>query len=63
MGNASFRIRQRGRTWVVEETHSRQIGGIFSTLVAALEFIDGEAHRFREARTVIEPLSHSTFSL
>ena len=55
MGTASFRIRQRGGYWVVEETHARQLGGIFSSLVAALEFIDGEAHRFREACTVIEP--------
>jgi hypothetical protein len=55
MGTASFRIRQRGGAWVVEETHARQLGGIFSTLVAALEFIEGETHRFREACTVIEP--------
>jgi hypothetical protein len=51
MGTASFHIRQRDGVWVVDETHARQIGGIFATLVAALEFVDAEAPRFRETST------------
>jgi hypothetical protein len=39
---------------VVEEEGSREIGGIFATLVAALDFVDGESHRFHQARAVIE---------
>jgi hypothetical protein len=55
MGHASFRIhREPGRgTWVVEED-GREIGGMFATLVAAVDFVDTESRRFQEARAVIE---------
>jgi hypothetical protein len=55
MGHASFHIhRDQGHgSWVVEEA-SHEIGGVFATLVAALDFVDGEARRFREARAVID---------
>ena len=54
MGTTSFSVRQRGGVWIVEEVHTRQLGGIFATLIAALEFVDGEAHRFRATCTQIE---------
>jgi hypothetical protein len=56
MGHASFHIHRepsRG-AWVVEEEASREIGGVFATLVAALDFVDGESRRFQRARAVIE---------
>jgi hypothetical protein len=56
MSIASFFVRQRGRVWVVEESRGRQIGGIFATLVAALEFVDRESFRLRETCTVVERL-------
>jgi hypothetical protein len=50
----SFRIRRSGRAWLVmEETH-HALGGIFSTLAAALEFVDGEAARYRQAEAVVD---------
>jgi hypothetical protein len=55
MGHASFHIHRepsRG-TWVVEE-EGHEIGGMFATLVAALDFVDGESRRFQEARAVIQ---------
>jgi hypothetical protein len=51
--SALFRIRPQGAEWVLVE-EGQQIGGIFATLVAALEFAAREGHRFQEARTVIE---------
>ena len=56
MGHASFHIhRDPGQgAWVVEEEDSRQIGGLFATLIAALDFVDGESRRFQQARAVIE---------
>jgi hypothetical protein len=55
MGHASFRIhREPGRgAWVVEED-GREIGGMFATLLAAIDFVDTESRRFQEARAVIE---------
>jgi hypothetical protein len=56
MGHASFHIHRdqdRG-AWVVEEEASRQIGGVFSTLVAALDYVDSESRRFQKAQAVIE---------
>ena len=55
MGHASFRIhREPGRgTWVVEEER-REIGGLFATLLAALDFVSGESRRFQGVRAVIE---------
>jgi hypothetical protein len=51
----SFRIRRSGRAWLVlEETHDCALGGIFSTLVAALEFVDGEAARYQQAEAIVE---------
>jgi len=51
----SFRIRRSGRAWLVmEETHERSLGGIFSTLVAALEFVDGESARYRQAEAIVD---------
>jgi hypothetical protein len=55
MGQASFHIRRDHGSWiVVEENSGRGIGGVFTTLVAALDFVDGEARRFLAARAVIE---------
>lgn len=55
-----FRIRRSGREWLVmEETHEHALGGIFSTLAAALEFVDGEAARYRQAEAIVD-LSHVT---
>jgi hypothetical protein len=56
MGYASFHIHlDVGQgAWVVEEEASRQIGGIFATLLAALQFAAGESRRFQRARTVVE---------
>jgi hypothetical protein len=52
---ASFHIFREGGSWVVvEESSGHEIGGIFTTLVAALDFVDGEARRFLQARAVIE---------
>jgi hypothetical protein len=48
-----FRIRPVRREWVVAED-AHEIGGIFSTLVAALQFADREARRFQGARVIIE---------
>jgi hypothetical protein len=39
---------------VVEENTGHAIGGTFTTLVAALDFVDHEARRFLDARAVIE---------
>ena len=51
----SFRIRRNGRVWLVlEDTHERALGGIFSTLAAALEFVDGEAARYRQAEAIVD---------
>ncbi len=51
----SFRIRRSGRAWLVmEETHDRALGGIFSTLAAALEFVDGEVARYRRAEAIVQ---------
>ncbi|HTQ47718.1 MAG TPA: hypothetical protein VMI75_33405 [Polyangiaceae bacterium] len=51
----SFRIRRSGRAWLVmEETHERALGGIFSTLAAALEFVDGEAARYQQAEAIVD---------
>jgi hypothetical protein len=51
----SFRIRRSGRAWLVmEETYECALGGIFSTLVAALEFVDGEAARYRQAEAIVD---------
>jgi hypothetical protein len=48
-----FRIRPLRREWVVaEDEHG--LGGIFITLVAALDFARREARRFQGARVVIE---------
>jgi hypothetical protein len=60
MGHASFHIHRepnRG-AWVVEE-EGREIGGLFATLLAALDFVHGESRRFQATRAVIElsPLS------
>ncbi len=50
-----FRIRRSGRAWLVmEETHECALGGIFATLVAALEFVDGEAARYRQAQAIVD---------
>jgi hypothetical protein len=50
-----FRIRRSGRAWLVmEETHESAVGGIFSTLVAALEFVDGESARYRQAEAIVD---------
>jgi hypothetical protein len=55
MGQASFRIRRDHGSWVVvEENSGHAIGGTFTTLVAALDFVDHEARRFLAARAVIE---------
>jgi hypothetical protein len=55
MGQASFHIHRDHGSWVVvEESSGHEIGGIFKTLVAALDFVDGEARRFLKARAVIE---------
>jgi hypothetical protein len=55
MGAAVFRIRPQGGSWsVVEETSRYEIGGVFFTLVAALQFVDRESRRFHGARTIIE---------
>jgi hypothetical protein len=55
MGHASFHIHRDQQSWVVvEESSGNEIGGIFKTLVAALDFVDGEARRFLKARAVIE---------
>ena len=55
MAQASFHVhRDRGSWVVVEENSGREIGGVFTTLVAALDFVDHEARRFVEARTVID---------
>ncbi len=56
MGHASFHIhKDPGQgAWVVEEEANRQIGGVFATLVAALDFVDGESRRFQKSRAVIE---------
>ncbi len=56
MGYASFHIHMdMGQgAWVVEEEASRQIGGLFATLVAALQFVADESRRFQRARTVVE---------
>ncbi len=55
MGHVSFRIhREPGRgTWLVEEDR-REVGGMFATLLAAIDFVDVESRRFQEARAVIE---------
>jgi hypothetical protein len=56
MGHASFHIHQdqdQG-AWVVEEEASRQIGGVFSSLVAALDYVDSESRRFQKAQTLVE---------
>jgi len=51
----SFRIRRSGRAWLVmEETHGCALGGIFSTLAAALEFVDGEAARYQQAEAIVD---------
>jgi hypothetical protein len=51
----SFRIRRNGRVWLVlEETRQRALGGIFATLAAALEFVDGEAARYRKAEAIVD---------
>jgi hypothetical protein len=50
---ALFHIRpQRGQWLVVEE--AGDIGGVFATLMSAVEFVRREARRFRGARTIIE---------
>jgi hypothetical protein len=50
-----FRIRRSGRAWLVmEETHEHALGGIFSTLAAALQFVDGEAARYQQAEAVVD---------
>jgi hypothetical protein len=55
MAQASFHIHRDHGSWVVvEENSGHEIGGIFTTLVAALDFVDHEARRFLEARAVIE---------
>jgi hypothetical protein len=55
MGQASFHIHRDHGSWVVvEETSGREIGGVFTTLIAALDFVDHEARRFLGARAVIE---------
>ncbi len=55
MGHVSFRIhRERGSWVVVQESSGQEIGGIFTTLIAALNFVDGEARRFQQACAVIE---------
>lgn len=54
MDTALFLVRRRGRVWIVEEVRSREIGGIFTSLVAALDFVASEAHSFPETCTVIE---------
>ena len=56
MGHASFHIHKDPgqRAWVVEEEANRQIGGVFATLLAALDFVDGESRRFQGARAIIE---------
>jgi hypothetical protein len=53
MTKALFRIHPVRGEWVVEE-QAREIGGIFTTLVAALEFVAREARRFQGARAVID---------
>jgi hypothetical protein len=55
MSRVSFHIHRRHGTWIVyEESSGREIGGIFATLIAALDFVDGESRRFGEATAVIE---------
>jgi hypothetical protein len=56
MRHASFHIHRTPdrRTWVVEEEGEGQLGGLFSTLAAALDYVDGEARRFEHARAVVE---------
>lgn len=62
MGTALFLVRRRGRTWIVEEVHSREIGGIFTSLIAALDFVEGETHRFPETCTVVEQSAEDDIS-
>jgi hypothetical protein len=63
MGQASFRIHRDHGSWVVvEENSGREIGGLFSTLIAALDFVDHEARRFLEARAVIELSPRTTLA-
>jgi hypothetical protein len=55
MGHVSFHIHRDHGSWiVVQESSGHEIGGIFTTLVAALNFVDGEARRFEQVRAVIE---------
>ena len=55
MGHASFHIhRESSRgSWVVEE-EGHEIGGMFATLVAALDFVDAESRRFQQARAIVQ---------
>ena len=46
MSQASFRIRPDRGIWVVVEEGGGRVGGVFATLIAALEFVDGEV-RYR----------------
>jgi hypothetical protein len=59
MSEASFHVHiDRGRRlWGVEEEAHGEIGGTFSTLVAALRFVAGESRRFRRASTRIEAVA------
>jgi hypothetical protein len=58
MAAALFRIRPQGDSWtVVEETYGRELGGVFYTLAAALQFVARESRRFPVSRTVIEQTS------
>jgi hypothetical protein len=55
MVRASFHIRRGHGSWIVsEENGGHAIGGVFATLIAALDFVDGESRRFGEATAVIE---------
>jgi hypothetical protein len=56
MDRASFHIHRDPRRsgWVVIEEGHREIGGVFTTLIAALDFVGEEARRFRGAKAVIE---------
>jgi hypothetical protein len=62
MCTALFLVRRGGRAWIVEEVRSREIGGIFTSLVAALDFVEGASRRFAETCTVVEPSADGDIS-
>jgi hypothetical protein len=53
LNTALFHIRPQRNEWLVVE-EAGDIGGVFATLMSAVEFVRREARRFRSARTIIE---------